>query len=188
MFTHGHARAGSRCGNRAARAKLAVMDCPARPMHWSWLEPLALSKNAAGQTNAAHVRASISSVNLSLPKQIVRIHLVDLRKCRINVAGRSSCPDRISLPNGWFYLKALHGGAPNRYDSIAIYVASALGFQQESVSLTTGVRTDRRFSSRSGARSSRTAGTGTQTNALRPKYPRDGGRGDPAEVLADPLQ
>ena len=101
---------------------------------------------------------------------------------------RSSCPDRISLPNGWFYLKALHGGAPNRYDSIAIYVASALGFQQESVSLTTGVRTDRRFSSRSGARSSRTAGTGTQTNALRPKYPRDGGRGDPAEVLADPLQ
>ena len=101
---------------------------------------------------------------------------------------RSSCPDRISLPNGWFYLKALHGGAPNRYDSIAIYVASALGFQQESVSLTTGVRADRRFSSRSGARSSRTAGTGTQTNALRPKYPRDGGRGDPAEVLADPLQ
>ena len=45
MFTHGHARAGSRCGNRAARAKLAVMDCPARPMHWSWLEPQALSKN-----------------------------------------------------------------------------------------------------------------------------------------------
>jgi hypothetical protein len=44
MFTHGHARAGSRCGNRAAPAKLAVMDCPARPMHWSWLEPLALSK------------------------------------------------------------------------------------------------------------------------------------------------
>ena len=42
MFTHGHARAGSRCGNRAARAKLAVMDCPARPMHWSRLEPLAL--------------------------------------------------------------------------------------------------------------------------------------------------
>src|ERR1700722_7886406 len=32
---------------------------------------------------------------------------------------------------GWFCLKALHGGAPNRYDSIAIYVASALGFQQE---------------------------------------------------------
>jgi len=118
MFTHGHARAGSRCGNRAARAKLAVMDCPARPMHWSWLEPLALSKNAAGQTNAAHVRASISSVNLSLPKQIVRIHLVDLRKCRINVAGRSSCPDRISLANGVVLLESASRGStkPIRLD------------------------------------------------------------------------
>jgi hypothetical protein len=44
MFTR-HARAGSRCENGAARAKLAVMDCPAGPMHWSWLEPPALSKN-----------------------------------------------------------------------------------------------------------------------------------------------
>ena len=145
-------------------------------------------RTTAGQTNAAHVRASISSVKLSLPKQIVRIHLVDLRKCRINVAGRSSCPDRISLANGVVLLESAsrRSTKPIRLDRYLRRIS--LGFQQESVSLTTGVRADRRFSSRSGARSSRTAGTGTQTNALRPKYPRDGGRGDPAEVLADPLQ
>lgn len=100
---------------------------------------------------------------------------------------RSSCPDRISLANGVVLLESAsrRSTKPIRLDRYLRRIS--LGFQQESVSLTTGVRADRRFSSRSGARSSRTAGAGTQTNALRPKYPRDGGRGDPAEVLADPL-